>query len=75
MKFFDYFCNVFLKRHDYICSSFCERTATSNKENKRANLLSKEYAPTAQTTPLDNRGCRRPVHGNGWVCAFFLPEC
>lgn len=56
-------------RHKTYCLSSRERTATSNKENKTSKPIIEGVCAIAQTTPLDNRGCCRPVHGDGSVCA------
>ena len=60
-----------LYRGHFICSTFRERTATSNKEIHE-QTITRGVCAYAQTTPLGNRGCRRPVHGNGMSLRFFV---
>lgn len=56
----------------FCCSTFRERTATSNKEINEQTYYRRSMRSIAQTTPLGNRGCRRPVHGNGTGSALSL---
>ena len=56
----------------FCCSTFRERTATSNKEINEQTYYRRSMRSIAQTTPLGNRGCRRPVHGNGTGSVLFL---
>ena len=56
----------------FCCSTFRERTATSNKEISEQTYYRRSMRSIAQTTPLGNRGCRRPVHGNGTGSALSL---
>ena len=60
----------------FCCSTFRERTATSNKDINEQTYYRRSMRSIAQTTPLGNRGCRRPVHGNGTGSALSLcPYC
>ena len=56
----------------FCCSTFRERTATSNKDINEQTYYRRSMRSIAQTTPLGNRGCRRPVHGNGTGSALSL---
>ena len=56
----------------FCCSTFRERTATSNKEINEQTYYRRSMRSIAQATPLGNRGCRRPVHGNGTGSALSL---
>ena len=56
----------------FCCSTFRERTATSNKDINEQTYYRRSMRSIAQTTPLGNRGCRRPVHGHGTGSALSL---
>lgn len=63
----DYICTVFIGAQYFICSTFLQRTTTSDKIDERT-YKSKEKCPNGVGSPLIYRGCGRPGVGMV-VCA------
>ena len=73
MEFFIYLCNMFRKRHDILDAQLSvNELRPRTKEINEQNYYRRSMRFRAQATPLDNRGCRRPVHGSGWGLRFFF---
>ena len=67
---FDYFCNCILQRVQNILLTFRYELPPLNRID-RARLLSKECTHNSVGSPLDNRGCGRPVAEMA-VCAVSV---